>query len=219
MLDQNFNMPQSAREILGDLTGLAEQLGHAGGMPELAVASASLRSAQVGTVPELQAFLERYASELLFPHELAAVAQAYGHASRRELRELIAQDNQLGNVLSSQGFAEASWQVGQRQLHHLRPLRGERLAQRYLAAVERGEAKAWHTLVFGLVLAVYSLPLRQGLVHYAHQTLGGFVESAGHRFTIPNSERVRLLSSFQQPIANAVETVVRQHSTRLLQPG
>ena len=43
-----------------------------------------------------------------------------------------------------------------------RPLRDQRLVQRYLTAVEQGEAQGWHTLVYGLTLAVYSLPLRQG---------------------------------------------------------
>ena len=37
-------------------------------------------------------------------------------------------------------------------------------------AVERGEAHGWHTLVDGVTLAIYSLPLRQGLLGYAQQT-------------------------------------------------
>ena len=50
--------------------------------------------------------------------------------------------------------------------------------QRYLNAVEAGQAQGWHTLVYGLTLAVYSLPARQGLLHYARQTLFGFIYAA-----------------------------------------
>jgi hypothetical protein len=57
-------------------------------------------------------------------------------------------------------------------------LRDERLVQRYLSAVEFGQANGWHTVVYGITLAMYSLPLRQGLLHYAQQTLGAFANNA-----------------------------------------
>ena len=59
------------------------------------------------------------------------------------------------------------------------PLRDERVVQRYLAAVESGEAHGWHTLVYGLTLVVYSLPLRQGLLGYAHQNHARFHSRGG----------------------------------------
>jgi urease accessory protein UreF len=68
--------------------------------------------------------------------------------------------------------------VGQAQLRKLRPLRDERLIQRYLRAVEAGQAHGWHTLVYGVTLAIYSLPLRQGLLGYSHQTTRGFIYAA-----------------------------------------
>ena len=64
------------------------------------------------------------------------------------------------------------------QLQRLKPLRDERTVQRYLGAVESGRADGWHTLVYGLTLAVYSFPLRQGLLHYARETLSGLARSA-----------------------------------------
>ena len=37
------------------------------------------------------------------------------------------------------------------------------------------EANAWHTLVYGVTLALYSIPLRQGLLGYGYQTMRGFI--------------------------------------------
>jgi urease accessory protein UreF len=183
----------------------------------LSLAASTLTLSRVEDVPSLEKFLECYRSRILGPHDLPAIAQAFGHATRGEVRELIILDNQLAQVSSLNQFATASSYVGRTQLRRLRPLRGERVVQRYLLAVEAGEAKAWHTLVFGLVLGVYSLPLRQGLVHYAHQTLGGFIDAATHRFTLPNVERERLLSALRQPIATAVEGIVAQHAPTLVE--
>jgi hypothetical protein len=50
--------------------------------------------------------------------------------------------------------------------------------QRYLAAIESGRALGWHTLVYGVSLAMFSLPLRQGLQNYIEQTTRGFIESS-----------------------------------------
>ena len=60
-----------------------------------------------------------------------------------------------------------------------------RFVQRYLHAVENAEAHGWHTLIFGVFLAQYSLPLRQGLVLYGQRTLGGFLKSASATLRLP----------------------------------
>jgi urease accessory protein UreF len=75
-------------------------------------------------------------------------------------------------------FATASQRVGKTQLKRLRPLRDQRLVQRYVHAVQTGEAHAWHTVVYGLILSLYSLPLRPCLLSYAQQTTLGFIRSA-----------------------------------------
>ena len=103
--------------------------------------------------------------------ELPAIAEACGHALRRELRELVAQDQRLTSQIGLTPFASPSRRTGRLQLARLRPLRDERIVRRYLAAVESGQADGWHTVVYGLTLALYSLPLRQGLLHYAQETL------------------------------------------------
>ena len=84
-------------------------------------------------------------------------------------------------------FASASQRVGRAQLQKLRPLRDERMVQRYLAAVEGGQAHGWHTLVYGMTLVLYSLPLRQGLLGYAQQTTRGFIHAAARGLQLKES--------------------------------
>lgn len=217
MLDQNFQLPQGASEILGDLTALADELGVANGLEHLNVAGAAFDGAGVNSVPSLRRFLDDYCSTVLFACELPAVAQAYQYAVRSQVRELIALDRQFGQIKRPDGFVRASARVGQIQLKRLRPLRTERVVQRYLRSVEAGEARAWHTLVFGLVLALYSLPLRQGLSHFAHQTLGGFVLAVGRRIPLDDNARERLLSMYEPGVAKAVETIVGASALQLVE--
>jgi urease accessory protein UreF len=176
-----------ATEWLGDWHPLAEQLGSADGLVELGSVSSQLRLPPVHNVASLRKFLGQYQLCILLPLELPAIESAHGHASRNEVRELIALDRELASEPVLQNFAAPSRRVGQAQLQKLRPLRDQRLVQRYLTAVESGEAHGWHTLVYGLTLAVYSLPLRQGLLGYAHQTMRGFIYSAAR--TLELSER------------------------------
>ena len=107
---------------------------------------------------------------------------------------MIGLDRRLANEPLLQSFATASQRVGKTQLKRLRQLRDQRLVQRYLRAVQAGEAHAWHTVVYGLVLSVYSLPLRQGLLSYAQQTTRGFVRSAANRLRLAESECQILVS-------------------------
>jgi urease accessory protein UreF len=212
MLDQEYIVPRDASELLGDLTALAEQLGGPDGLGQLTVTAGLLGWARVDSVAALEQFLGAYTSGVLIPHELPAVVQAYAHADRGQVRELIALDQQLSQIPALRGLANASCHVGRTQLRRLRPLRGARIVPRYLKAVESGEAQAWHTLVFGLVLALYSLPLRQGLVHFAHQTLGGFVDGSTQRLRIGPADRQRLLALQTDSIRAVVENVIARHA-------
>ena len=71
--------------------------------------------------------------------------------------------------------------MGKFQLAALRPMRDQRVVQRYWTALESGQAQGWHTLVYGLTLFIYSVPLRQGLVHYAEQTIFSLADIASRR--------------------------------------
>lgn len=99
-------------------------------------------------------------------------------------------------------FASPSRQIGRRQLARLRPLRDERIVRRYLAAVESGRADGWHTVVYGLTLALYSLPLRQGLLHYAQETLATMAKNFGPGDGAPD------LDTLMAQVPDAVEAAL-----------
>jgi urease accessory protein UreF len=209
MPPQTQHVPEIAGELLGDLGPLLEQLGSPASLADLAGA-AHVGDAPILTLPDLRSFLRQYRDVLLQPVELPAIYRAYGHARRHEVRELVAFDQELSAEPVFRNLASASRRVGQRQLLRLRPLRDDRTVQRYLAAVDAGSAQGWHTLVYGMTLAVYSLPLRQGLLGYAGQTTRGFVKSAARRLALSNEAARDLGDEIFGGIPQAVEVLVNQ---------
>jgi len=212
MVKQTQLALSDAAEWLGDWHPLAEQLGSTDGLVTLGSVSASLRLVPVHDVPSLRNFLSNYHSRILLPLELPAIQSAHGHATRHEVRELIALDQGMAGQPIFSEFAAASQRVGQSQLRKLRPLRDQRAVQRYLHAVESGEAHGWHTLVYGLTLAVYSLPLRQGLLGYAHQTTRGFIYSAARMLSLSEHQCRALFDSLCAGLPEAVEALVVQEA-------
>ena len=198
---------------MGDLHPLLEQLGSLEGLVTLATASGTVKIRQIATPEDLRLFLQSYHNQILQPCELPAIQRAFNHASRNEVRELIAFDRQLDAEGILKNFASASRRVGQGQLQRLRPLRDQRVVQRYLAAVEKGEATGWHTLVYGLTLAVYSVPLRQGLFGYACQTTRGFIHSAARSLKFSEADSRELLEELSQGLPAAVESLLAQAVT------
>jgi urease accessory protein UreF len=210
MIKQTRLALSDAAEWLGDWHPLAEQLGSTDGLVALGSVSGLLRLRPVRDLGSLRGFLVSYHRHVLEPVELPAIQAAFGHAERNELRELVSLDQGLSHNTLLQGFGGASRRVGQAQLQKLRPLRDQRMVQRYLAAVEAGMANGWHTLVYGLTLEIYSLPLRQGLLGYAHQTTRGFIYSAAR--TLRLSERCcrGLFDELSPNLAGMVQQLVRQ---------
>jgi urease accessory protein UreF len=209
MLQQTQPAPATA-ELLGDLRPLIEQLGSSAGLAALAGGPGSLPVRRIITAADLQQFLQNYHARILQPFELPAIQRAFTHARKNEVRELIAWDQQLAGEPILQNFAAASRCAGLSQLQRLRPLRDERVVQRYLGAVERGEANGWHTLVYGLTLAVYSLPLRQGLVGYALQTTRGFLQSAARSLALSETDSTTMLASLSAAFPASVESLLAQ---------
>jgi urease accessory protein UreF len=197
-------------EWLGSWHPLAEQLGSTDGLVALGSVSALLRLSPVRHMASLRRFLEQYQSQLLLPLELPTIQAAYHHAAHKELRELVALDQRLASEPLLQDFAAASRRVGQCQLQKLRPLRDQRLVQRYLQAVESGQACGWHTLVYGLTLELYSLPLRQGLLGYAHQTTRGFIYSASRMLGLSERQCRELFDGLCAGLPAAVDGLLVQ---------
>ena len=211
--------PQTAlsdpAEWLGDWHPLAEQLGSADGLVTLGSVSALLRLGPVQNVSSLRRFLLDYQRRILFPVELPAIESAHGHAVRNETRELVALDRRLADESLLQQLAAASRRVGQYQLQKLRPLRDQRVVQRYLLAVETGQAHGWHTLVYGVTLAIYSLPLRQGLLGYAHQITRSFIYSAARSLCLSEKQCRRLFDSASADLPGGIEALLRNGTARV----
>ncbi len=210
MVKQTKVALSDAAEWLGDWHPLAEQLGSADGLVTLSSVSDLLQVRPVQDVPSLRSFLHSYHRHVLAPVEFPAIKTAFGHAERNELRELITLDEQLAQEPVLASFANASRRVGQAQLQKLRPLRDQRLVQRYLAAVDSGLAHGWHTLVYGLTLEIYSLPLRQGLLGYAHQTTRSFIYSGARLLQLSERQCREMFDELSPLLAETVQQVVGQ---------
>lgn len=198
-----------AAEWLGDWHPLAEQLGSADGLLTLGSVSSQLRLPPVHDASSLQGALRQYQARILLPLELPAIHAAHRHASRNELRELVALDQELRSEPILQRFAAASRRVGHGQLQKLRPLRDQRMVKRYLHAVDIGLAHGWHTLVYGLTLEIYSLALRQGLIGYAHQTTRGFIYSAARTLRFSERQCRELFEELCADLPKAVEELLQ----------
>jgi len=205
MVNQTQLALNDAAEWLGDWHPLADQLGSASGLVALGSVAATLRLAPVHNLPGLRYFLHQYQSQILLPFELPAIQCAHGHATRHEVRELVELDRGLAAKPLLQHLSTASHRVGQYELRKLRPLRDDRVVQRYLHAVESRQAGGWHTLVYGLTLAVYSLPLRQGLLGYAHQTTRGFIYAAAYNLRLSEHQCRALFDSLCARLPAAVD--------------
>jgi urease accessory protein UreF len=198
-------------EWLGDWHPLAEQLGSADGLLELGSVSSLLRLPPVSDQASLRKFLRDYQSRILLAHELPVIQRAHAHAARQELRELVALDRRLADEPILQNFAAASRRIGRGQLQKLRPLRDQRLVQRYLQAVETGQAHGWHTLVYGVTLAIYSLPLHQGLLGYSHQIIIGFIYSAARMLEFSEHQCRKLFDDLCGDLPAAVQSLLEPH--------
>lgn len=199
--------------MLGDWHPLEEQLGTTDGLVCLSTASHSLQLKNVDSVASLAQFLESYQSQVLIPFELPAIQRAFRHASRNETRELIAFDLAVAEEPMLRPFAGASRRVGQAQLKRLRPLRDHRLLQRYLRAVEEGAAHGWHTLVFGITLSIYSLPVLQGLASYEKQTLLGFMHAVSRSLRLSEAACAELLEALSPCLPRPHEDILGEEES------
>jgi len=215
MIAGTKSVPCSPAELLGDPHPLLDQLGSPDELPVTTVAGL-VEFQNVSSLPALRSFLDAYRLQILAPIELPAIVAAYNHAARGEVKELIAFDERLGQDAAIRRFAVASCRVGQRQLSRLRPMRDQRVVQRYLAAIEDGKARGWHTLVYGVSLAMFSLPLRQGLQHYIEQTLRGFIGSSARSLRFAEADGDALLLEQATHIPRAIESALNGSFVPLL---
>ena len=103
--------------------------------------------------------------------ELPVIVTAWRHAVENESRELAALDQATLVRPDFAGHVEVSRKLGNEFLSRLLPLRDARILRRHAEAIETGDAAGSHLIVFGLMLAVFSVPLRQALLDYADARL------------------------------------------------
>ena len=197
-----------AAEPLGEYPSLLAALGPGGDEVSGVAVPGTIWRERLETPEALAGFLARFHSEILVPVELPAILRAHGHTQRNEGRELIAFDGELARDARLKDFAAASRRVGRSQIRRLRPVKHNRVVQRYLAASDEGLVHSWHTLVFGMTLGLYSLPLRQGLVHYAEKTLGGFIAAIQHRHGLTPAACDEILQCAVAEVPAAVNKLV-----------
>lgn len=179
-------------EILGEYPALLRQLGPGGDQSVPTPRSPWRRP--VTNEAELAAFLHRYRAEILSPLELPTILRAAELTRSNQGRELIELDRSLSKEPGLRDFADASRRVGRTHLRRLRPLHDHRALQKYLAAADEDQVQPWHTIVYGITLGIYSIPLRQGLVHYVERTLSGWVDA----ITVNGSSEALLESLLRQ---------------------
>ena len=207
MLEQR-QLKDNAWSDAADWRALEEQLGS----PDEATAmnSAALAGMLKGihSAEQLRNFVTQFQSENLFTQELPMILRSYNHARRNEGREIIELDRSLKPAIADDPLAAASVRIGRNQLRRMRALRHEKVVSKYWDAVRNGDATAWHTVVFGVVLAVYSIPLRQGLHHYSRQTVRGFLEAGAARLRLREAEVDEIESSFTATMPAMIEKVL-----------
>lgn len=197
----------SSDELAGDIHPFTQAIGSPESLASLAALAELVETPRPDSLPSLHAFLARYSERLLIPVELPAIRDAYHFVIRGEVRELIQLDRRLARSIGPAPLADASRHLGRTQLRRLRPLRNRTL-QRYLEAVENGDANGWHVIVFGILLALFSLPLRQGLAHFALRAQTGLLESSLLGLSISPADRTRLRDTCESRTLPAVQTAL-----------
>ena len=202
--------PPALEELAGAASPLLARLGGAGAPADFAAATALLGAGQVRGAAGLEELLAAYRERLLFAVELPVIAGAAGHAAAGHARELAALDAAAARRFPAGPFLAASRAVGREQLRRLRPLRDVRVAARFLQEVDREASPGLHVSVCGLLLSAFSLPLRQGLLHYAQAAHGGLVRAGVAALGLNGEATARL----DAPLAPALAA----HLARLLPP-
>lgn len=197
-----------AAECPNAVADLLDQLGSMEDLVSITAAGALLREAPITNLQALAVFIETYLEQVLVPIELPAIYHASLHACHNQCRELIALDRAVARQLVVPQFASASRHVGQMHLQRLRPIRGERLLQRYIHAVDEGQATGWHTIIYGITLALYSLPPRQGLMHYAYRTMAGFVRAAACSLQLTQADCRQIVENMCSDLPPAIESAL-----------
>ena len=152
-------------------------------------------------------FSKQYVRHLLIPVELPAIVTASTLVSQNALKELLVLDAQLEKEPLMKLFSQASRTLGRNQLRKLSGLRDVRLLSRYRSAVLENDAYGWHVLVYGAVLHLFSIPLRQGLDKYQWQVLTGFAHAACQSLQWSDSDWRKVMNAIENIPVTSLESL------------
>ncbi|HEY1170718.1 MAG TPA: urease accessory UreF family protein [Verrucomicrobiae bacterium] len=217
MFDDAAKLTGEAAEVLGDPNPLLDQVSTPEGFLALGKAASAWRLPKVQDAATLRLFLSHYRQHILEAVELPAILKAHQFAQQGFARDLIELDRQMEVVLVEKDLSAASRRVGRSKLKRLRPLRDQRVVMRYLQAVEENKAHGWHVLVYGLALQQFSLPLRQGLISYARQSLGGFVQSAAKSLPIGEEDVREIFEEAVEGLEERLNALIDARQPKLIQ--
>lgn len=200
---KSLNGAAHAEEMLGEVRALATTVGLPGAPALVESATTSLPTIQTET--QWRRFLCQEFTTVLLSQEGPLIVQAHRLTCLGHVRELVALDQTWGHARKLlpaylPAMNAASAHVGQAQLRRLLPLRDQRIVPRYLAAIAAGEAHGWHPLVYGLLLGVFALPLRPGVLHYGRQTARGVLAGSPLAHALDESAQNRLLDEAEQAV-------------------
>jgi len=162
----------------------------------------------INSFSDLEKFLTDYRQKILVTLELKTIVEAFFHCSLGRARELIHLDATLSKTADFRAFAGASRRAGCLQLRRLRPLKDHRVLQKYLRSVEESQAVGWHPIVYGIFLSVYSFPIREGLMHYCQQTIGGLVRRAGTSIGLTLEQMMELQNAQLASMPSQIEVLL-----------
>lgn len=201
-----------------DADKLAERLGSAEELLSISTGVLVPELARLDSLLALRAFLLEYRDTTLATKEFRAIRDAYQFSANNQLRELLALDKEMAAEPMAEELRSASRNVGHRQLNRLKPCKDLRVVQLYREAVNAGRAQGWHTIVFGLVLSSFSLPLRQGLLHYGQRTMNRFVDSAARGLALPESGTLALQTELELSLPTAIAQCLSTQAAFTLVP-
>ena len=162
-------------------------------------------------------FLESHRDGVVIALDWPVILEAAELTRLGRHRDLLELDRSYPARRAGQ-WTEASFRVGRRQLSRLKVCRDLRVVQRYLAAVEDGQAHAWNPIVFGVAMAAFNLPYRSGLLHYASTLLRGFAERCRPR-NVPLADWTVWVDSLEAPLPEAVQRLLPSAFTALGAPS
>lgn len=151
-------------------------------------------------------FLESHRDGVVIALDWPVILEAAELTRLGRHRDLLELDRNYPARRAGQ-WTEASFRVGRRQLSRLKVCRDLRVVQRYLEAVEDGQAHAWNPIVFGVAMAAFNLPYRSGLLHYASTLLRGFAERCRPR-NVPLADWTVWMDSLEAPLPEAVQRLL-----------